>query len=228
MYHTTYDDNLIKEFRKKYRAGILIHRAFYVTVILALIFINIVPDQWDTFSFFDAERNFSYFFGIKNTINDLMLLFIIATLIYGIPYLLKRIMKEKYVEFRVARQNRNFHSGAIREKTKCVLAIIIMAVYLFSTLYSLGSINSITVTDTGFYVQNRTFFRSEIEEYTFDFFEENSSIGIFDTLNNVRLGGHLHIGKYSPHLITLLEVFDERTGGQHRFVERIAEIMERH
>ena len=67
------------------------------------------------------------------------------------------------------------------------------------------------------------FFRSTIEEYTFNFFDDSRVIGINPT-DRVRLGGRLNIGRDSPHLRRLLGVFDEKIGGEHSFVEVINNI----
>jgi len=237
MMGTFYDDNSIKEFRKKYRVGVVLHRLFYTFTIIVFL-IGIVPYRWDTFSFFDAERNFHYFFGIYYAINALIALFIIVALIYGIPFVLKRIMKEKHVEFLVAKRNRNILSSEKTKKAKAILSIVIVVIGVFNILFSLGNIDSIKVTDTGFYVQNRTLFRSTVEEYTFDYFYNhriivnNRSVYFYETGRTedggsfIRRGeSTLYFGRYSPHLRQLFSVLDQKTDGQYNLLETITNLM---
>ncbi len=70
MIQTKYEYEIIKKFRKKYKWLIWSYQIFYpLILIFMLLRIHvIIPNQCDTFGYFDKKLNYYYFFGIKDCI----------------------------------------------------------------------------------------------------------------------------------------------------------------
>jgi hypothetical protein len=229
MYDTSYDENTIALFRKKYRWLILLQPYRYTVFIIVLIFSEkLIPDSWDTFGYYDAEKNFDYIFGIRQVVIMCMCTLIIVLLFYIVPLVTKAILKEKYVEFMVAKRNGNLLASKTRKKAFSIILAVFVSMYVFGTIDSWRSIDSITVTDNNFSIQNNELFTSTVNEYTFDYLNDNrpkfdgNDVAFVKTerFNNGISWKmtYFSIGKYSPYLEQLLAVMDEKTNGKYHLL----------
>lgn len=227
MIQTNYDYDAIRSFRKKYKWMRWSYQIFYpLILILMLLRLHLViPNWYDTFGYYDTEFDYHYLFGIKNCIMDLTFIFTCIVLFIIIPYILKRILKERYIEFLMAKHNGNIKYPRIG---KIVRRVILIFTILLAVL-SFNNINSITVTDTGFYVKQNILLFSPTKKYTFDYLETHkphagdSSGGVAfykDDENGSVLD--FEIGKYSPYLMEFLEVLDKKTDYQYYLYARLS------
>lgn len=228
MYDTSYDENTIREFRKTYRWGMRVQQFCYPPIIIALFFIeNFIPDWVDTFGYYDVEKSFHYLFGIKKFVINCICLLTVVTLFYIIPHALKAVLKERYVEFLVAKHNGNLYDTKSRIRAFPIILAIFVALSAYGIFDSWKNIGYIIVTDEGFHIQNNKFFTSTIEDYTFDYLDDNRPIFdgydvAFGKILRFDNGGgwkrSFSIGKYSPHLEQFLNVLDEKTNGKYHLL----------
>lgn len=223
MHETSYDENTIQEFLKKYKWGIWVQQLFYVPIIVLLFFCKfIVPDWCDTFGFYDARKSFHYVFGVKNVVMNCVCFLAFVTMFYIIPLLSKAFLKDRYVEFMVAKHNGNLPVTKIRQTVISVIFAILVVLSIWGILNSLRSMGHIIVTDDGFSIQNN--FTCKFTKYTFDYFDHNSpaytgnDVAFGKSISYQNGGGwkrSFSIGKYSPYLKKLIDVLDEKTNGKY-------------
>ena len=227
MSMTNYDYETILKFRKKYKWIRWLYQ-ICCPVILILLFLRLrvmIPDRYDTIGYYTSETEYHYLFGIKSCIINLIFIFACIIIYIVIPYIIKKFLKEDYIQFLVARYNRNIKYP----KSKKVYTIIYIIIF-FIIILSFGSINSITVTNESFVVKQNIIFLSNTntKKYDFDYFENhrvyrgmsNGSIAFYKADDN-GIYMDFQIGQYSPKLIEFLGVIEKKTNYKYCLLENI-------
>ena len=222
MTGTNYDYESISMFRKQYKWLIFLYQLFYPFIIVCLILCldKIIPNQIDTYGYVDSNNNFYYLFGLKNIFIAMIQILSFIVLFIAIPKIVEKKLKERYIEFLVAK-----HNGNIVFRKKRIKTIIISGIIILMTIASFSKINMITITNTSFVVNDNILYGSS-REYTFDYFDSHKPY--FSNMTNVAfytINGQegiqydFPIGKYSKNLLIFLQKLDETTYFKYNIVD---------
>ena len=228
MSETKYDYDAIRGMRRKYKWLIWLYQFVCIfTISILLLELNrIIPDNLDAIGFFDSSYNYHYFFGIKSFVGILAVVFVCIVLFVIIPLIIKKVLKQQYVEFLVAKHNGNISP----EKYKTVNKIILFLLFCI-VVFSASNIGYIKVETEDFYLKKNILSIGASQKYSFEYLDthkpyscDSANIAFFNTNSENRgIVLDFYIGKYSSGTIKFLEVLDERTNYKYFLAEKFAE-----
>jgi len=131
---------------------------------------------------------------------------------YVVPFVLCQILKDRYIQYLVAKHNKNINFPQPKKSLNIFIVSTIL-ILLISGIF----ISEITVTNSGFTKKDNFF--SELQFFSFDYLDthkphDSGTSMAFYTENN-GLEFDFGIGQYSPAYIKLMSVLDEKTDNKY-------------